>query len=40
MRKTELLNILDDKVKSCQRCDLAEGRTNTVFGEGNPFCYN
>jgi len=27
---------LDEQVKGCTQCDLHKGRTNTVFGKGNP----
>lgn len=30
------LNELREQVSACHRCPLAEGRTQTVFGEGNP----
>lgn len=30
------LNELRDQVSACHKCPLAEGRTQTVFGEGNP----
>lgn len=33
----ELLEAMDhNEVRTCRKCPLAEGRTNTVFGEGNP----
>jgi len=35
--KTRLLRVLDrEQVKGCTKCRLSEGRTNTVFGVGNP----
>jgi uracil-DNA glycosylase family 4 len=34
MKKQEMLNILYDKVKSCDKCELHKTRTKTVFGEG------
>ena len=30
------LETLSEQVAACQRCPLAQGRTNTVFGTGNP----
>ncbi|MBU0571598.1 MAG: uracil-DNA glycosylase [Candidatus Omnitrophica bacterium] len=30
------LAVLKEKVSSCQKCPLAGGRMNVVFGEGNP----
>lgn len=30
------LAVLAEQVKSCTRCDLAKGRTQTVFARGNP----
>lgn len=30
------LNELREQVSACHKCPLAEGRTQTVFGEGNP----
>lgn len=34
---TERLRILDlSQVKSCRKCRLCEGRTQTVFGQGSP----
>lgn len=30
------LETLREQVAACQRCPLAQGRTNTVFGTGNP----
>jgi uracil-DNA glycosylase len=27
---------LKETIKNCRKCGLAKGRTNTVFGEGNP----
>jgi DNA polymerase len=33
--KQELLCMLNEKYKDCQKCSLAEGRTNFVYGEGN-----
>lgn len=37
MDKQEKLTLLNDKVKTCQKCaELVEYRTQTVFGEGNP----
>ncbi len=36
-RKAAELRAIDlDEVRQCTRCKLAGGRTNTVFGEGNP----
>ena len=36
-RKAAELGAIDrDEVRQCTRCKLAGGRTNTVFGEGNP----
>jgi DNA polymerase len=35
--KAAELNLIDvNEVRGCARCRLSEGRTNTVFGEGNP----
>jgi uracil-DNA glycosylase family 4 len=34
--KSELLVLLDQKVKQCTKCGLSQIRTNTVFGEGSP----
>ncbi len=31
------LRVVDDDVKACTRCRLANGRRNTVFARGNPF---
>ncbi|WP_369019315.1 uracil-DNA glycosylase [Thermatribacter velox] len=36
MRKEDLLAEIREEVKRCFRCPLAEQRTQTVFGEGNP----
>ena len=37
MNKQEKLNILNEKVKVCDKCEeLTLYRKNTVFGEGNP----
>ncbi len=30
------LEVLREQVAACERCSLAQGRTNTVFGSGNP----
>lgn len=30
------LNELEDVVKKCTKCGLCSGRTNVVFGVGNP----
>jgi uracil-DNA glycosylase family 4 len=34
--KAKLLAELYESLKDCQRCGLAEGRTNVVFGSGSP----
>jgi uracil-DNA glycosylase family 4 len=34
--KEKLLAELYESLKDCQRCGLAEGRTNVVFGSGSP----
>ena len=34
--KKEALALLQDKYKNCQDCQLAHGRTQVVFGMGNP----
>jgi DNA polymerase len=35
--KAERLRILDEtQVRGCRKCTLCEGRTRTVFGQGNP----
>lgn len=35
--KAERLRILDEtQVRGCRKCTLCEGRTKTVFGQGNP----
>lgn len=35
--KAERLRILDEtQVRGCRKCALCEGRTQTVFGQGNP----
>jgi DNA polymerase len=37
MKKTEMLSLLNEKVKACSKCgELAHYRNNTVFGEGDP----
>jgi DNA polymerase len=36
VRKEDLLAEIREEVKRCFRCPLAEQRTQTVFGEGNP----
>lgn len=37
MDKAQMLQVLDEKVRQCQKCEeLAAGRTQTVFGTGNP----
>jgi len=35
-RISALLNVRKD-IGDCKRCQLSQGRTNIVFGEGNPF---
>ena len=35
-RISALLNVRRD-LGNCKRCQLSQGRTNIVFGEGNPF---
>jgi DNA polymerase len=30
------LSLLEEEVRSCVRCELAKGRTRTVFARGNP----
>ena len=30
------LDVLRAEVEACHKCPLADGRTHTVFGEGNP----
>jgi len=35
-KKEQLLDEICNEVKKCRLCFLAEHRTNTVFGEGNP----
>ncbi|MGA1846634.1 uracil-DNA glycosylase [Deferribacter abyssi] len=32
----ELYHLYERNVKNCEKCRLAKGRTNIVFGEGNP----
>lgn len=34
--KETALNALREEIGDCKRCRLSEGRTNLVFGEGNP----
>jgi uracil-DNA glycosylase len=34
--KRTRLSLLDAEVRSCTRCELARGRTHTVFARGNP----
>ena len=34
--KAAALEAIDAEVRACTRCRLHQGRTNTVFGEGNP----
>lgn len=34
--KRARLAVLDQEVRSCARCELAKGRTHTVFARGNP----
>ncbi|MDB4976497.1 MAG: Uracil-DNA glycosylase, family 4, partial [Myxococcaceae bacterium] len=34
--KRLLLSQLDTQVRACSRCELAKGRTHTVFARGNP----
>ncbi len=36
MGKAEAMAALRQECGGCQRCSLAEGRTNLVFGDGNP----
>lgn len=36
MRKVNQLNILKEQVTKCEICPLLQGRTQTVFGHGNP----
>lgn len=37
MKNEEMLILLNEKVKSCNRCkELVENRTQTVLGDGNP----
>jgi len=35
-RKSKELSDLEAELKDCTRCRLCEGRTNLVFGDGNP----
>ncbi len=35
-QKAEMLKALNDEVSNCTECQLADSRTNTVFGEGDP----
>ena len=35
-KKTERLNQLHDSMKDCKKCGLHQGRTQVVFGGGNP----
>jgi len=34
--KAERLKALEDKLRNCERCPLCEGRTQVIFGDGNP----
>ena len=34
--KETALNVLREEIGDCRRCKLSNGRTNIVFGEGNP----
>lgn len=34
MKKLEMLNIVNEKVQTCEQCDLHKTRTKVVFGEG------
>ena len=36
MMKTQALEKVRDEMGDCKRCKLSQGRTNIVFGEGNP----
>ncbi len=36
LNKDSALKALREEIGDCQRCRLAKGRTNIVFGEGNP----
>ena len=36
LNKESALKALREEIGDCQRCRLAKGRTNIVFGEGNP----
>ncbi|MFZ6016639.1 MAG: uracil-DNA glycosylase [Nitrospirota bacterium] len=36
LEKEAMLKALREEIGECKRCRLAEGRTNIVFGEGNP----
>ena len=35
-QKRQALQELEEQVKACQKCPLAQTRTNAVFGQGNP----
>lgn len=35
MSKQELLNAIETKIQTCQKCGLSKSRNNTVAGEGN-----
>ncbi len=35
-RRRALLEAIDERVRQCRDCPLCEGRTNTVFGVGDP----
>lgn len=37
--KVSALKSLREEIGNCQRCNLAKGRTNIVFGEGNANAY-
>jgi DNA polymerase len=39
LNKEDALHALRNEIGDCQRCKLAKGRTNIVFGEGNANAY-
>lgn len=36
MENQQKLDLINEKVSGCIKCDLCQSRTKTVFGEGNP----
>ncbi len=34
--KAEQLKAMEDRLKNCERCSLCDGRTQVIFGDGNP----